>query len=490
MLSNFAILAETGGGAYIAGIVVAIIIVFVLFLLIWSRLYIKVGPNEALIVSGAGGIKVVTGGAKFVVPIFQKVDHLSLESMLIEFRTPEVYTKDFIPVIAEGVSQLKVAESPEGIRTAAVQFLSKTKDELKRVCLETLEGHLRAIIATMTLEEMYRNREQFNQKLQEVSQDDFAKMGLKVISLQIKEIRDTVAERQALSKKGELGYVEAIGITRIADVIRDARKSKALADQQAVEAEQAADSIKRQAIASRDLEASKKEADVAKEKSNLSRDVEINKANNLEQQNVNKAKADNAYAIQDAIQRQTLKNEDMRVIEVEKEKMISITERQLEATVRKPAEAKRYQIEQEAGAERTKMEQEAQGKAAQITLQGKADGDATRNRGLAEAEVIGAKLNAEADGMRKKAEAWKQYNEAAIGQLFIEKLPDIARAISEPLGKVEKIVMISNGGDGVGSSRITQEIINILTQLPPTLEAITGIQVKDLIGKLKKDNKS
>src|SRR6186713_1223331 len=218
-------------------IVVAVVgIIFVVFLLlaIWASRYTKVGPNQVLIVSGrkhklldadgtvqTRGFRVVKGGGTFVMPVVEKVDILSLELLTIDVQTPEVYTSKGVPVKVDGVAQIKVKGDDVSIATAAEQFLSKDTDEIKNVAMQTMEGHLRAILGTMTVEDIYQNRDAFASKVQEVAAGDMANMGLGIVSFTIRDIRDSQ------------GYLEALGKPRIAQVKRDAIIGQAEADRDA-----------------------------------------------------------------------------------------------------------------------------------------------------------------------------------------------------------------------------------------------------------------
>jgi flotillin len=216
------------------------------------------------------------------------------------------------------------------------------------------------------------------------------------------------------------------------------------------------------------------------------------------QANVNqkKADADLAYDLEKYKIEQSVKAESVKVIAVEKERMIEVQEKEtlrkeqeLQATVQKPAEAEQKRIMMMADANRYQVEAEANARALAAKNVGIAEAEAARAKGMAEAEVIKAKGTAEAEAMMRKADAWRAYNEAAVAQMFIEKLPDLARAIAEPLQKIDKIVLIGNGSDGTGMSKISKEVIDIISQLPPVLEGVAGVKLQDLIAKLPKLSK-
>lgn len=466
--------------AILAGVGIAVIVI--VFMLVYASRYTKVGPNEVLVVSGRKrrtadgkivGFRLVMGGGTFVWPIFERVDILSLEIMTIDVKTPDVYTSTGVPVVIDGVAQVKIKGDDLSIRTASEQFLSKSTDEMMNVALQTLEGHLRAIIGTLTVEDIYRNREAFAQKAQEYATNDFANMGLQIVSFTIRDIRDNV------------GYLDALGKPRTAQVKRDAVIGQAEADRDAT-------------IRSASAQQAGQEARFAAEAqiALAQRDYEIKRAEYQASVNIKKAEQDLAYELQKNKTSQLVKAEEVRIISTEKERMIEVQEkevqrrtRELEATIQKPADAEKYRVQTIADASRYQIEAEATGRAQAARQMGMGEADALRAKGMAEADVILAQGQATAEAMRKKADAWKQYNEAAISQMLIERLPDLARAIAEPLAKTEKIVIINTGGgsgEGAGASKITKDIIDIIAQLPPVLEGVSGLNLKDLISKVTK----
>jgi flotillin len=478
--------------------VVAIVIpavVFVIFALIFvyaSRVK-KVGPNQVMVISGRGegrkdltGVeskfRIVTGGRSFIWPILERVDDLSLEIMTIDITTPDVPTVQGVPVTVDGVAQVKIGSDENSIRTAAIQFLSKTQDEIRHVAHETLAGHLRAILGTLTVEQLYRDREAFAQKVQEVSGDDMASMGLEIVSFVIKDISDVE------------GYLEALGRPRIAQVKRDAAIGEAEAERDATiesaKARQAGESAKYEA-----------ETKIAESRKNF----EVEQAAYQAETNRKKAEAELAYTLQQNITNQEVKTEEVQVEVSAKKKQIEVQhqealrrEQELDATVRKPAEAEQYRVRTLAEARQFQLQTEATGEAEAIRRKGEAEADAARAKGLAEAEILRQKGLSEAEVIRqqglseaeatlKKADAWKEYTQAAVLQQLLDKLPEIASAISQPLAKTDRIVVVSTGGEngsGAGASKITQDITNIIAQVPATIEALTGMDLLWAIGNL------
>ncbi len=470
--------------------VAAILFVFFVFVIIYASRYTKSGPNQVLVISGKKrtmleadgttrevGFRIVKGGGRFVWPIFEKVDILSLELLTIDVQTPEVYTSKGVPVKVDGVAQIKVKGDDISIATAAEQFLSKGVDDIRNIAMQTLEGHLRAILGTMTVEEIYQNRDAFASKVQEVAAGDMANMGLTIVSFTIRDIRDTQ------------GYLDALGKPRIAQVKRDAVIAQAEADR---------DSQIRSAQAKQAGQEAQFAADT--KIAEAQRDYQSNVAQYQATVNVQKAQADLAYDLQKFKTGQLVKAEEVQVSIVEKQKQIELQQqeilrrqRELEATVQKPADAERYRVETLANARKFQLETEASGTASAtkatgfasadvVKATGLAEADANRARGLAEAAVIEAQGKATAEAMRVKAESFKQYNEAAVIEMIMRVLPEVAGKISEPLSKTEKMVIINAGnGPGGGASKLTSDVTTIISQLPPIIESLTGVKFEKLM---------
>ena len=338
---------------FVAGCAGAILFVIFVFIIIYASRYTKSGPNQVLVISGRKrtliepdgtrrevGFRIVKGGGRFVLPVLEKVDILSLELLTIDVQTPEVYTSKGVPVKVDGVAQIKVKGDDISIATAAEQFLSKPVDEIKNIAMQTLEGHLRAILGTMTVEEIYQNRDAFAAKVQEVAAGDMANMGLTIVSFTIRDIRDTQ------------GYLDALGKPRIAQVKRDAIIAQAEADR---------DSQIRSAQAKQAGQEAQFAADT--KIAEAQRDYQSNVAQYQAAVNVQKAQADLAYDLQKYKTGQLVKAEEVQVSIVEKQKQIELQQqeilrrqRELEATVQKPADAERYRVETLANARKFQLE--------------------------------------------------------------------------------------------------------------------------------------
>jgi flotillin len=468
------------GDLNIAMVMVGLAMAFILTIYAVARRYKKVGPNQVMIISGRKqkikstegraeevGFRIRRGGGAFILPLVEKVDLLSLEIITLEITTPEVYTKPGVPIVVDGVAQVKIGGDERSIRTAAEQFLGMTRDQIKDIALQTVEGHLRAIIGTMTVEDIYKNRDQFASSVQEMAVTDLANMGLQIISFTMKDIRDSH------------GYLEALGKPRTAEVKRDAIIAQAEADRDATiksaQARQAGDIAKFQA----DTQIAEAQKNYLLQKAAY--DASTNEA---------KAQADLAYDLQRFKTNQALKREEVQVAVVEKEQQVEVQEREilrrekeLEATVKRQADAERYRIQTEAEASRFKFETEARGQADAQRLKGIAQADVIRATGTSEAEIIALKGASEAEAMAKKANSWKEYNQAAVLQLILQALPELAKAISEPLSKTESITIVSTGGEGgnLGASKITGDVATIMAQLPPIVENLSGLDIKKLV---------
>src|SRR6266404_4794524 len=390
---SLSVLAEIAPTTLVIGGVAAFLFVFFMFVAIWASRYTKVGPNQVLVISGRRhritdpdgashdvGFRIVKGGGVFVWPVYEKVDILSLELLTIDVQTPEVYTSKGVPVKVDGVAQIKVKGDDVSIATAAEQFLSKGTEEIKSIAMQTLEGHLRAILGTMTVEEIYQNRDAFASKVQEVAAGDMANMGLGIVSFTIRDIRDTQ------------GYLDALGKPRIAQVKRDAVIAQAEADR---------DSMIRSSLATQAGQEAKFAADT--KIAEAQRDYQSNVAQYQAAVNQKKAEADLAYDLQKYKTGQLVKAEEIQVTIIEKQKQIELQQqeilrkqKELEANVQKPADAERYKVETLANATKFQLETEAAGAASAAKAKGFAAADVAKATGIAEAEANKARGLAEA----------------------------------------------------------------------------------------------
>jgi flotillin len=461
-----------GGIAVEIWIVVGLAVLVVLFLISsLARLYRKAGPHEALIVYGFRGTRVVQGHGTVIFPMVENCRDLSLELMSFDVAPQQdLYTKQGVAVTVEAVAQIKVKSDKESILTAAEQFLTKTDQERESLIRLVMEGHLRGIIGQLTVEEIVKQPEMVGDRMRGTCADDMNKMGLEVISFTIKEVRD----------KNE--YITNMGKPDVARIKRDADVATAEADR---------DTAIKRAIAMRESAVAKAQADQERvlaetlsqaKQAEAQRDLEIKKAQYLEVTKKQQAQADKAYDIQTNIMQQQVIAEQVRVQQVEKEGQVKVQdaeinrrEKELIATVLKQAEVERQRIETLANAEKSRLMAEAEGHASSI-----------RQQGEAEAEIIFKKGEAEAKAMNVKAEAFQQYNQAAVIDRLFASMPEVVKALASPLANIDKITIVSTGnGDAAGINKITGDITKMAAQVPALFETLSGMPLGELLGKVR-----
>ncbi len=452
-------------------VVIGLGVLLLLFLLNGAaRLYRKAGPHEALIVYGFRNKRVVVGRGTIVLPMIENCHDLSLELMSFDVAPQQdLYTKQGVAVTVEAVAQIKVKSDTESIWTAAEQFLTKTDQEREGLIKLVMEGHLRGIIGQLTVEEIVKQPEMVGDRMRSTCADDMNKMGLEVISFTIKEVRD----------KNE--YIINMGRPDVARIKRDADVAAAEADR---------DTAIRRALATREAAVAKAQADqdrvlaetlsLAKQ-AEATRDLEVKRAQYVEVTKRQQAQADKAYDIQTAIMQQQVTAEQVKVQQVEKEQQVKVQEAEINrrqneliATVLKPAEIERQRIETLAAAEKQRLIAEAEGHASSIRAQGEA-----------ESEIIFKKGDAEARAMNVKAEAYQEYNQAAIYDKLLTSMPEIMRAMAAPLANVDRITVVSTGGDSSGMNKITGDLTKMAAQVPALFETLSGMSMSDLLSKVK-----
>ncbi len=501
-------------------ITVIIIIAALIALMLISRNYIKVSPNQAAVISGrkrkladgsVAGYRLVRGGATLVFPFLEKVEYLDLNVITVPLATQRAYTVQGVPVSVKAVANVKIKGDDSSLRAASERFLGMPQQVFHQLVFQTLEGHLRAILGTLTVEEINNDRQSFAQKLLTEAAGDLEKMGIGLDALTIQEISD------------EEGYLDALGKRRTAEVKRDAEIGQAEANR---------DSKIKASLALQEGEKVRLETEALIAQSN--RETEIQKAQVQAEIESERAKANQAGPLADARAQQQVTIEEVRVEKVRTQEQIAVQEqevlrkeKELEATVVKQAEADRRaavlraQGLQEAAileaegrkqaqiataeAESQKLQREGQGRAAAVEAEGKAEAEKIRAiglaeaeqlqaRGLAEAKSIEAKGLAEAAAIKEKAAAWREFNDAARLQTILEKLPAIIeasapvfQAVAEPLGKIDKVVMIDQGGngngDGSGLHRFAQTTPTLIFSLLQQLQAL-GLSFPEVMSQL------
>jgi flotillin len=436
-----------------------------------ARMYRKVGPHEALIIYGMGGTRIVKGSGAVIFPMIQTCKELSLELMSFDVAPQQsLYTQQGVAVTVEAVAQIKVKSDPVSIRTAAEQFLSKRPEQREALIRLVMEGHLRGIIGQLTVEQIVKEPEMVADRMRSTNASDMNKMGLEVVSFTLKEVRD----------KNE--YITNMGRPDVARIKRDAEVAAAEADRDI--AIKRAEATRASAVAKAQADQERVAAETASlaKQAEAQRDLDIKKASYLEMTKKAQATADKAYEIETNIMQQQVITESVRVQQVEREAQVKVQvaeierrERELIATVLKPAEVERQRIETLASAERQRSISEAEGRASAIRAQGEA-----------EAEIIFKKGEAEAKAMNVKAEAFQEYNQAAVLDKLISGLPEVVRALAEPLSKVDKVTIVSTGnGDAAGAYKLTGDITKIAAQVPALFEALSGMQMSELLSKVR-----
>lgn len=352
--------------------------------------------------------------------------------------------------MAEATSQVKIDSAENSIRLAAEQFLGLGREGIKDVSMTILEGKMREVIGTMTVEEIYTGRQEFSEKVTQAVKNDFSRMGLTMLSFALKDISDTQ------------GYLDALGKPQIAAAKRDAAIAEAETDKEAMI--KSSEARKEGEVARLAAEALIAKAQWENEAKKAESQVSVNKS---------KAQSDLSYELERHRLNQEIKKEEAKVQHIEKEESIKIEEleiarreKELDSSVIKPADARKYQIKAEAEAEEYRLQAEAKGKAEALKLEGLAEAERIKHTGIADAEA-----------MLKKAQAWEKYNQAAVMEMYLKALPELARAVSEPLSKVDKIVVIGGEG-GLGTSKLTAQVAEVLAQMPEVVESLTGVDLK------------
>jgi len=464
-------------------VIVGIAVVVILTLLIaLGRMFRKVGPNQAIIVYGFRKPRIIKAGAAVIFPVVETYRELSLELMSFDVAPQQdLYTKQGVAVTVEAVAQIKVRSDNESILTAAEQFLSKTPDQRESLIRLVMEGHLRGIIGQLTVEQIVKEPEMVADRMRSTCMDDMSKMGLEVVSFTIREVRD----------KNE--YITNMGRPDVARIKRDAEIATAEAER---------DTAIRRAIALRESAVAKASADqerVLAETTSLGkqaeaqRDLAIQKAQYTEQSRKQEATADKAYELQTNVMQQQVVAEQVKVQQVEKEQQVKVQEaeilrheKELIATVLKGSEIEARRIQNIATAEKARVTTEAEGRAAATRAQGEAQAAITRLQGTAEADIILSKGEAEAKAMNVKAEAYQEWSQAAVVDKLITNMADVVRAMAEPLSNIDKITIVSTGGDQqTGASRITGDMTKIAAQVPALFEALSGMKMSDLMANIK-----
>ncbi|HSU81278.1 MAG TPA: SPFH domain-containing protein [Thermoanaerobaculia bacterium] len=463
-----------------ASVVIGVLFVIAAFYILARLLYKKVGPDEALIVYGrrqmfgdkvrdekgaAEGFRIVRGGGTFVFPATEQYRILSLRMMTLDIDLQHVYTSQGIPINVKAVAQVKIKGDTEHIRKAAEGFLGVPPEQVRSTIQETVAGHLRGIIGTLTLEELYRDQKRFQEKVRDEAHFDLEGMGFEFKSFVFQAIQDSE------------GYLDSLGQPKIQEALRDARIATAQADRAAKLEEETARQQKEQKRFQVDTEIADAEKSLSLKRAAIQKEVDVAKA-----------QAVKAGEMETKVQDITIADK-----EVERRKL------ELNATIREQADARKYEtertadaeqykVERQAAADRKRREESAQAVKAEGLAKAEAESVMRKNIGLAEAAAIQAKGEAEASARRLLAEALKLYNEAGLSIEALKVLPEIAAAISEPLSRAGATTIISNGNghEGTGAAKLSQDVVQVLSQLSPIMEQLAGVDLKRFLQDVSK----
>ena len=461
--------------AIIAIVVIAIIVIFL------AVGYVKAPPDMAFIISGIKKkSKIVIGKAAIRIPFFERLDKLNLRLIPIDVKTSNaVPTADYININVDATVNVKISNEPEKLRLAAENFLNKNTEYIAGVAREVLEGNVREIVGKMKLEEMVSDRQKFATLVKENAEPDLAAMGLDIISFNVQNFVDGNEVIENLGIDNIVKIKKAAAIAR-AESERDIKVAQAVADKESNDAAVAAQT-----------EIAKKQNELAIKRSELQQEADTKKA-----------MADAAYEIQKEEQRKTIEvttaNADIakqeREIEL-KQKEVAVKEQALEAEVKKQAEADKYAAQQKADAALYQRQKEAEAKQFEAQRQAEArkaqaeadrfakeqEAEGIRAVGEAEAAAIQAKGVAEAEAMEKKAEAYAKYNKAAVAEMMIKVLPDVAAKIAEPLGQIDKITIIGGDGGSNGVDQVAGNVPAVMAKLFESMKEATGIDLADIV---------
>ena len=486
-------LLELEGALGNLGTVLPIAVIVFALLCIIAAGYVKAPPDKAYIISGMRKKpRILIGRAGVKIPFFERVDVLYLGQMTVDIKTEQsVPTNDFINVNVDAVAKVRIGTGEEAIQLAAKNFLNKNPDQITMDLQDSLQGNMREIIGTLALKTINTDRDSFSDQVMEKASKDMNKLGIEILSCNIQNVTD------------EKGLISDLGMDNTSRIKKDAAIAKAQAE--------------------RDVAIAQAEADKAANDARVAAQTEIAQKNNAlsikeaelkKQADTAKAMADAAYEIQQQEQQKTIQattvNAQIAKAEREaelKQKEVIVRQQELAAQIEKQADANKYRTEKEAEAEliqrqrnaeaqKYEKEKEAEAKKAQAEaakyaaeqeaagIKAKYDAEAAgiAAKGLAEAESIRAKGLAEAEAMEKKAEAYKKYNGAAMAEMMIKIMPQMAAEIAKPLGQIDKINIYGSSSDGAnGASQISGNLPIVMKQVFDTMSEATGVDFTEIM---------
>ena len=448
-------------------------IAIVIILSFFGAGFVSASPGEIKVISGPRGQRVLHGKTGWKIPILERVDTMTAGMISVDARTSDyVPTNDYINVKVDAAVKVKIGtERPELFEAATRNFLYKSSEEIADEVRDTLEGHLRAIIGQMELAQIVTDRATFSEKVQENATKDLEEMGLEIVAFNVQGLIDNN------------GVIENLGIDNTEQIRKEAAKAKAKAQQEIAQQQAESDKLANDARVAADLEIAQQQNDLAKKKAALEAEAQTEKA-----------KADAAYEIQQQIQRKEIEREtaEANIVKQEKEaqvreREVKVREQQLAADIKAQADAEAYAAEKQAQAERMQRQQLADAELYEIQKDAEArkaqseaekfaqlqEAEAIEAKGKAEAEAIRLKLEAEADGLDKKADAMAKFQNAAVTEMIVKVLPEIATAVASPLANVDSITMYGEGNGG----KMVGDIMTTMNQVTQGM----GLDVKELI---------
>lgn len=463
-------------------ITIAVILILILVLIVCG--YVKAPPDQAYIISGLKhDAKILIGRSGIRIPFFERMDRLYLGQMTVDIKTEQsVPTNDFINVNVDAVAKVRITPSQEGIRLAAKNFLNKKPEDITMDLQDSLQGNMREIIGTLSLKEINTDRDSFSDQVMLKASKDMDKLGIEILSCNIQNVTD------------DNGLIRDLGADNTSKIKKDAAIAKAQADRDIAIAQAEANKSANDARVLAETEIAEK-----------NNELEIRKSELQKHSDTKKAEADAAYEIQKQEQEKTIQTATVnaQIAKAEREaelrKQEVAVQQQLDAEVNKKADAERYKVEQEAAAMLAKRQREAEArkyelekeaeamrtKADAARYQAEQEAAGIRARGEAEAAAIQAKAVAEAEGMEKKAEAYAKYNNAAIVEMLVGIMPQMAAEIAKPLSSIDKVNIYgtsgANGTNGSGVSEISGNTAAVMQQVFDTMSEATGVDFRDIL---------
>jgi flotillin len=471
---------------------ITIAAIIIIAIIIIAAGYVKAPPDRAFIISGIRKVpRILIGRAGIKVPFFERVDKLYLGQMTVDIKTEQsVPTNDFINVNVDAVAKVRIGTTPDAIQLAAKNFLNKNPEQITLDLQDSLQGNMREIIGTLALKAINTDRDSFSDQVMEKASKDMSKLGIEILSCNIQNVTD------------ENGLINDLGMDNTSKIKKDAAVAKAQAEKEVAVEKAKADKEANDARIAADLEIAQKQRDLAMKQAELKQETDAAKA-----------KADAAYEIQRQEQEKAIQTNTVNAMiakaerEAElKQKEVIVKQQELAADIEKKADAEKYKAEKIAEAElvqrqrkaeavKYEQEQEAEARKAQAEAQkyaaeqeaagikAKYDAEAAgiEAKGRAEAEAIKAKGLAEAEAMEKKAEAYKQYNGAAMAEMMIKIMPQMAAEIAKPLSQIDKINIYGTGDGTNGTSQISGNLPIVMKQVFDTMSEATGVDFTEIM---------